>query len=190
MQIRQYSTSLAIQGIDVETQYAILEKLKGFFNFEYEMPKYPLWDSWSPKIPLTSSARKVFNYKRYTRSGCYKIWMNDEIIYIGETRCGIEIVNGKRSAGRPGMWARRADFRSTILGKNIQNPYGNATRFVELFGTDISNVYHTFHDVHPVYCKDAELELLRDYYKIHGKLPVLQSDMDYKRVLNDTRSQS
>jgi len=80
------------------------------------------------------------------------------------------------------MWARRGDFRSTVLGENIQNPYGNATRFLEEFGKDISNVSHTFHYVHPIYCKQAEEELLQEYYKKHKTLPILQHEKDYKRV--------
>jgi len=126
---------------------------------------------------LTASAKEVHNQELYTRSGCYKVWHKNTLIYIGETRC-----QRGTGGGRPGMWARRGDFRSTVLGENIQNPYGNATRFLEEFGKDISNVSHTFHYVHPIYCKQAEEELLQEYYKKHKTLPILQHEKDYKRV--------
>ncbi len=177
LDIRQHATSLTIRGIDETTQQKIIRALQKEFKFDYDVPTYPTWKEWSPKIPLTASAKEVHNQELYTRSGCYKVWHKNTLIYIGETRC-----QRGTGGGRPGMWARRGDFRSTVLGENIQNPYGNATRFLEEFGKDISNVSHTFHYVHPIYCKQAEEELFQEYYKKHKTLPILQHEKDYKRV--------
>lgn len=177
MDIRQHATSLTIRDIDPDKQLEIVQLLQSHYGFTHALPALPTWDNWSPKIPITAKAKDVPNQKDYVTSGCYKVWYDDEVIYIGETR-----TQKGEGTGRPGMWARRADFRSTILGKNIQNPYGNATRFVQEFGDNIERVYHTFHYVHPMYCKQAEEELLREYYKLHGKLPLLQSEIDYKRI--------
>ena len=83
-----------------------------------------------------------------------------------------------------GMWARRLDFLSTVRGnEEIKNPYGNGTKFIEVFGVEeIKNVSHSFHTVHPIFCKDAELEQLQMFYDEHGNLPALQSEIDYKRI--------
>lgn len=176
MHIKQCSKSITIQNIDLEEQKKIIEILKKSFSFNYSEPSYPKWDEWSPKISILSKAKDIDNQKSYTQSGCYKIWLDDEVIYIGETRCTKTDKNG-----RAGMWARRSDFKSTILGENIQNPYGNGTRYLEKFGKDISKVYHSFHYVHPMFCKQAEQELIKEYYKTYGRLPILQHEQDLKK---------
>lgn len=179
MQVKEDNGFLSISDIDIDTQQEIIDLLLTKFKFNYSKPEYPIWDNWSNKIKLTETAGSLENLSLYKRAGCYKIWYKDELIYIGETRCDF-ILNPK---SRPGMWARRADFRSTILGNNINNPYGNATRFLKIFRkTSIKDTYHTFHQVHPAYCKEAELELLQNYYNEFGKLPILQSEHDYKRI--------
>lgn len=179
MEIRQLENALTIRGLSAAEQGQLIEYLRHKYNFDYDAPQYPTWNDWSPKISLTAKAKDVPNQHLYTRSGCYKVWHNDTLIYIGETRCQ------KGNGGRPGMWARRSDFRSTILGEEIQNPYGNATRFVEEFGNGeaiLAQTFHTFHYVHPLYCKQAEQDLLQEYYTLHGTLPILQHEKDYKRV--------
>ena len=179
MQIKQDSNFLTIADIEFDIQKEIIELLQTKYKFNYSIPEYPNWNNWSPKIRLTENANSIKNQTIYKRAGCYKIWYNDELIYIGETRCD----NILSPNTRPGMWARRGDFRSTVLGKDIRNPYGNGSKFLEIFGRDaIKDTYHTFHHVHPLYCKEAELELLQNYYNEFGKLPILQSEHDYKRI--------
>lgn len=179
MKIKQDKNFLTIADIEFDIQVEIINFLQTKYKFEHSIPPYPIWDEWSPKIKLTEIANNIKNLNLYKRAGCYKIWYKNELIYIGETRCDISL-NPK---DRPGMWARRYDFRSTVLGKDILNPYGNASKFLEVLGKEaVEDTYHTFHYVYPLHCKKAEIELLQNYYDEFGKLPILQSQHDYKRI--------
>ncbi len=170
--IRPNKDSLILKDLTEIQMNSAIELLKEF-GADYDIPVYPKWDNWSEKIPLTSMREDVS--EDWKKSGVYKIYHKDEIIYIGETR----------SSTRAGMWARRYDFRSTIKNNNkIKNPYGNGTKFLEVFGIDeIENVSHQFHVVHPFFCKQAEIEQLKIYYDEHKKLPILHNDIDYDRTL-------
>ena len=151
---------------------------------EYDFPEYPKWDNWSELIPLTFSGKCISKEKllEFIKTGVYKTYHENNLIYIGETR----------SSTRHGMWARRNDFKSTVRGKlnqngictnGIQNPYGNGTKFLEIFGVEeMKNVSHRFHVVHSLFCKQAELEQLQMFYDKHKKLPVLHSEIDYNRI--------
>ncbi len=170
---------LKLNGNKSEIDSAINLLLSSLNNINYEIPEYPKWDDWSEKIHIHIKARNVRNVQKYYKSGVYRIYLDDKIIYIGESRCD----NQNFSKGRKGMWNRRSDFRSTILGNNIRNPYGNGSKFLELFGREMLNlIWHDFHPVHSLFCKQSEIELLQDYYNEHGKLPALQSESVYKKI--------
>lgn len=145
-------------------------------DVEDDNPEYPEFDAWSDHVPMTRTREIIPS--NYIRSGVYKIYHKDDVIYIGETRCDGTVVS------RKGMWSRRSDFKSTVQSNGkVKNPYGNALRFLELYGKkELNKVSHTFHYVHPKYCKEAELQLLEEYQVQHDTLPALQSEIDYKRV--------
>lgn len=183
MNIVPTKNSIVIHNLDEQSKQDIFNLLESNFNIKIEIPNKPLLSeltNWSDKIGFYQTSKDVTDYKKFIRSGVYKIWYNDEVIYIGETRCDKHV----NPATRPGMWARRGDFRSTILGGNtIRNPYGNGTSYLEKFSLDeLDNIYHTFHYVHQDFCKEIELELLQEYYDTHNTLPILQSEHDYKRI--------
>ena len=182
MKLERSENTLSLRSCTSAQMDAVIELLTSTYpKVEYDPPIYPKWDSWSTPISVTTSGKDL-NRSEYVKSGVYKIFHEDDgLIYIGETRCNGSLGNTKT---RPGMWARRADFRSTIMGENIRNPYGNGLKFLEVYGRKgLDCVYHRFHYVHPLYCKVAEQEQLQMYYNEYGKLPVLQSEHDYKRIL-------
>lgn len=183
MNIVHSNKSITIYDTDSSNLDKILKLLETNFNITItrkEKPKLSELTNWSEKIPFNATSKQFKNYKDFTRSGVYKIWYKDELIYIGETRCDKTI----NPSTRPGMWARRGDFKSTILGgDSIRNPYGNGTAFLQNFSLeDLSDVYHTFHYVPAEFCKEIELELLKEYYEQHNKLPLIQSEHDYVRI--------
>jgi hypothetical protein len=183
MELIQSKNSITIHGLDAQSKFDIISILESEFNIKFEIPRKPKineLNNWSEKINIHSKASDIKNQKDYIRSGVYKIWYNDELIYIGETRCD-KLLN---PSTRPGMWARRGDFRSTVLGgDSIRNPYGNGTSFLKHFSlNELDNIYHTFHYVHRDFCKEIEIELLQEYYDLNNTLPILQSEHDYKRI--------
>jgi hypothetical protein len=177
----QRNGNILITDVDPSKKHILTSIIEFYFpdEVEYETPEYPKFNKWSERVPLTRKGERVS--KEYKRSGVYKIYHKDKVIYIGETRCDGEVVS------RKGMWSRRADFMSTVQSNGkVKNPYGNALKFLEHYTLDdMKYVSHSFHYVHPKYCKEAELELLTEYYKEHNTLPILQTDIDYKRVYKE-----
>lgn len=168
---------IKLDGSKSEIDSTINLLLSTFNNINYETPEYPKWEDWSEKIHIDTKASDIRNVEKYYKSGVYRIYLNDEIIYFGESRCD------NQGKGRKGIWSRRSDFRSTITGNNIRNPYGNGSKFLELFGKEKTNsVWFDFHLVHSLYCKQAEIELLQNYYNEYNILPALQSESDYKKI--------
>jgi len=179
--IRPNKDSLILRNLSQSQIESIVELFtSNDWNADYEYAEYPNWESWSERIPLTTESKRIPKDKmtEYMKPGVYEIYREDELIYVGETR----------SSTRNGMWARRSDFRSTVRGGNrIKNPYGNGTKFLELFSDDLHLVTHRFHYVHPLFCKKAELELLNKYYEVHQRLPVLHDDIDYNRTIKQMK---
>lgn len=177
--VRPNEHSLVLKNLSETQMQSIINLLTSDpYKADYEFAEYPKWDRWSERIPLSLDSRRIPKDKivEYFKSGVYEIYHKDDLIYIGETR----------SSTRNGMWARRGDFRSTVKGgSRIKNPYGNGTKFLEVFGySEMSNVSHRFHYVHPQFCKQAELELLKTYYKKHNKLPILHDEIDINKTIN------
>ena len=181
--IRPNSDSLIVKDL-TESQIDSLIHIftSQSWNAEYDLPEYPIWNNWSDSIPLNVAGKYINKevLREFKKTGVYKIFYKDETIYIGETR----------SVTRNGMLARRSDFLSTIKGGDkIKNPYGNGTKFLENFCLDdIKYVSHRFHVVHPIYCKDAELEQLQIFYDENEKLPLLQTEWDYNRITKSNLS--
>jgi len=177
MQIQeQRNGNLLITGMDKEMSAFMKDMIINLLEVQDDNPEYPEFGDWSDRVSMTTYNKPVPT--EYIRSGVYKIYHNDDVIYIGETRCDGTVVS------RKGMWSRRSDFRSTVQSEGkVKNPYGNALKFLELYGVnELVNVSHEFHYVHPKYCKEAEKDLLKEYYTTHYTLPNLQSEIDYKRI--------
>jgi len=172
----QRNGNLLLTGMNDEERELMKEVLVDLCDFVCDEPEYPELINWSDQVPMTRINEVIPT--EYIRSGVYKIYHNNHVIYIGETRCDGTVVS------RKGMWSRRSDFRSTVQSDGkVKNPYGNALKFLELYGKEeLNNVSHAFHHVHPKYCKEAELQLLKEYHAQHEVLPALQSGIDYKRI--------
>lgn len=122
-----------------------------------------------------------FNKKQ---SGCYIYGLFDEcpkgtanftdanVFYIGESR----------SITRDGMINRKKDFKGTVKN-NVHCPHGCGTAFINHFGKDkIDKVYQAYLPLPAYLCKEREMDLLVDYFKIHNRLPVCNHQIYYKRV--------
>lgn len=99
-------------------------------------------------------------------------FLGTEIIYIGESR----------ATSRNSMLGRRTDFRGTVRNVRL-SPYGCGTAFKELFGKEkIDNVYQAYLPMHPSFCKDTELELLKEYFHKYGRIPACNPDLDRVKI--------
>jgi hypothetical protein len=94
------------------------------------------------------------------------------VIYIGESR----------AVTRHCMLGRRTDFKGTVRNERL-SPYGCGTAFKEAFGKDkIDHVYQAYLPMHPSFCKTVEMELMREFYKKYGSIPVCNPASDLNRV--------
>lgn len=99
-------------------------------------------------------------------------FLDPGVVYIGESR----------SITRHAMLGRRTDFKGTVRNDRL-SPYGCGTAFKENFGADkIGNTYQAYLPMNPGLCKQFELELLSEYFKKYGKIPVCNPPLDLKRV--------
>jgi len=183
MIIKKHRNNLNLLNCSKEEMEKILTFLENDMDTSLKIEEYPTWDKWSDHINIMDHANSLGDISEFKRSGVYKIYHKKKLIYIGETRCDGSL-STKDHKVRNGMWARRGDFRSTALSNGtVKNPYGNALSFLEKFGVDeLKNVTHRFHVVSPEFCLEAETDLLQQYYDKHKTLPILQTEIDYKRV--------
>lgn len=99
-------------------------------------------------------------------------FLDPGVIYIGESR----------ATSRNSMLGRRTDFKGTVRNERL-SPYGCGTVFKELFGKDkINFVYQAYLPMHPSFCKDIELELLKQYYFNYGKIPACNPELDRVKI--------
>jgi hypothetical protein len=122
-----------------------------------------------------------FNKKQ---SGCYIYGLFEEcpegiadftdanVFYIGESR----------SITRDGMINRKQDFKGTVRN-NVHCPHGCGTSFITKFGKEkIDKVYQAYLPLPAYLCKEREMDLLVEYFKVHNRLPVCNHQIYYKRV--------
>lgn len=99
-------------------------------------------------------------------------FLDPSVIYIGESR----------ATSRNSMLGRRTDFKGTVRNERL-SPYGCGTAFKEAFGKDkIDFVYQAYLPMHPSYVKDAELEMLTEYFKVFNTTPVCNPTADYNKA--------
>jgi len=152
----------------------ILEELLLKYNIVAEKPVLDinLIDViWSEKVALNKTFRKVPT--DFIRSGVYRVFYDDEIIYIGSSES-----DGRIKDGRKGMWARRADFKTTLLGcerykcasSEISKFFYNNKKFPE---KDMYRIKHQFSPCHPDNARDLEFKIQTEHKKLFGQLPKL-----------------
>jgi hypothetical protein len=99
-------------------------------------------------------------------------YLGNGVIYIGESR----------AVTRHCMLGRRTDFKGTVRNERL-SPYGCGTAFKEAFGKDkIDHAYQAYLPMHPSFCKTVEMELMSEFYKKYGNIPVCNPASDLNRV--------
>lgn len=152
-------------------------KLKEFLSLYNITPEEPILDvnlikiNWSEEIPLNHFFKKVPT--DFIKSGVYRVKYDNEIIYIGSSD-----TDGRIKGGRQGMWARRADFKSVLLGcerykcasSEISKLFYNNEKFPE---KDLYKIKHQFLPCHPDNARDLEFRIQKEYLIEFGQLPRL-----------------
>ena len=107
--IREKSYGVSIEMEKIPDNFLeILKKHLNKYNITSLVAEKPSCIEWSEKIPLDYTFKKVPSTLK--SSGVYRIWYNNQIIYIGSSDC-----DGNIKGKRGGMWSRRADFKSTLF---------------------------------------------------------------------------
>jgi hypothetical protein len=99
-------------------------------------------------------------------------YTDENVFYIGESR----------SITRQGMINRGKDFRGTVKN-HVHCPHGCGTAFINYFGREkINEVYQAYLPLPAYLCKEREMDLLVEYFKMHNRLPLCNHKMYFKRV--------
>lgn len=99
-------------------------------------------------------------------------FLDTNVIYIGESR----------ATTRNCMLGRRTDFKGTVRNNRL-SPYGCGTAFKNNFDKSlIDKCYQAYLPMHSSLVKNHEMELLVQYYKTYGKIPVCNPLNDLRRV--------
>ena len=155
----------------------IKEFLSGH-GFHIEEPIIPNEIIWSPRINLLQAFKKV--PKEYKKSGVYRVYYDDTMIYIGCTQC-----DGTLKGKRQGMWARRQDFKSSLKGqrqtyfaidKTMADYYYNGEKMPL---DEYKRISHEFFVCHPDVSENLEQVLQQEYKDEHGDLPLLNRVENY-----------
>jgi hypothetical protein len=139
--------------------------------------------TWSTWHQIDEKYSPEWGFKK-TQPGCYIYGLfdtpptgqanhlMDEVFYIGESR----------AVTRNCMLGRRGDFVSTVRN-NPHCPYGCGTSFLNIFGKEnIDKVYQAYLPTPAYQCKKKESDLLVEYYKKYGKIPVCNYHTDLNRI--------
>jgi len=159
-----------------------LEKVPGNFLFilKEHLKKYNIVAiepedlgeiTWSNKIPLGFKFKKV--PLEFISSGAYRVYYDNQIIYIGSSDS-----DGRIPGRRKGMWGRRADWKSTLLGckrykcasSEITTHFYDGKDFPE---SDLNRIAHEFFACHPDSARELEFKLQKEHKDEHGDLPLL-----------------
>ena len=99
-------------------------------------------------------------------------FIHSGVIYIGESR----------ATTRNCMLGRRTDFKGTVRNDRL-SPYGCGTAFKEKIGKEyIDYVYQAYLPMHNSLVKNAEMQMLINYYRHYGRIPVCNPESDLRRV--------
>jgi hypothetical protein len=152
----------------------ILEEFLSHYNIVAEKPVSDINSIeviWSEKIALNHIFKKV--PIDFIRSGVYRVFYDDEIIYIGSSDA-----DGRIKNNRKGMYTRRTDFKTTLLGcerykcasSEISKFFYNNKKFPE---KDLYRIKHQFFPCHPDNARDLEFKIQKEHKKQFGHLPKL-----------------
>lgn len=99
-------------------------------------------------------------------------FLDEKVFYIGESR----------AITRNCMLGRRGDFVSTVRNDPLC-PYGCGTSFKKHFGSQKLNfVYQAYLPLPASKCLTKETDLLVQYYKKYGRLPICNFYTDENRI--------
>lgn len=99
-------------------------------------------------------------------------FLGDGVIYIGESR----------ATTRNCMLGRRTDFKGTVRNPRL-SPYGCGTAFKNNFGIDqIDFCYQAYLPMHSSLVKEAEMDLMCQFYQKHNQIPICNPESDLRRV--------
>ena len=149
-------------------------------SYKLGMPKFDKFTTWH-HIDEKYDASWGFDKKD---AGCYMYGMFKDsapevadilqpgVIYIGESR----------ATTRNCMLGRRTDFKGTVRNDRL-SPYGCGTAFKEKIGKEyIDNVYQAYLPMHNSLVKEAEMQMLINYYRYYGRIPACNPVSDLRRV--------
>lgn len=178
--IRKRRYGLSIEASEITPK--VLKEIKEILlknNINVIEPVLPNEIIFSEKISLD----KVFDRvpEKFKSSGVYRIYFDDELIYIGSSDC-----DGNIKGKRQGMWGRRYDFKSTLLEKPNARYKCAATEIKKHFydnkmfpESDLCRITHDFFECHPDLARKIEFTLQGKYYEKHSKMPLLNQVDNY-----------
>ena len=170
--IREKSYGVSIEMEKIPDNFLeILKKHLNKYNITSLVAEKPSCIEWSEKIPLDYTFKKVPSTLK--SSGVYRIWYNNQIIYIGSSDC-----DGNIKGKRGGMWSRRADFKSTLFEEKRYKCASSEVKSLlyenkEIPKSDIIKFKHQFFPCHPDVVRDVEFDIQKQYKQKYGDLPIL-----------------
>jgi hypothetical protein len=170
--IRKKSYGVSIEMEKVPDNF--LEILKNHlkkYNIKPLLAEKPNHIEWSEKIPLDYKFKKLPSFLK--SSGVYRIWYDNQIIYIGSSDC-----DGNIKGKRGGMWSRRADFKSTLFEEKRYKCASSEVKLLlynnkEIPRSDIVKFQHQFFSCHPDIVRDIEFNTQKEYKQKYNNLPIL-----------------
>ena len=167
---KSYGISIELQKVPDNFLFVLKEHLKKY-NINSITAEKPKNINWSEKIPLNYNFKKIPSTLK--SSGVYRIWYNNQIIYIGSSDC-----DGNIKGKRGGMWSRRADFKSTLFEEKRYKCASSEVKSLlydnkEIPKSDIIKFNHQFFACHPDVAREIEFDVQTEYKKQYGQLPIL-----------------
>ena len=164
-----YGFAIELEKVPDNFQEVLKEHLKKY-NIHAIESEMPLEINFTDKIGLDVNLKKV--PKLFISSGAYRVYFDNDIIYIGSSDS-----DGNIPGRRKGMWGRRADWKSTLLGCNRYKCASSEITKHFYEGKDfpigdLKRIQHEFFACHPYVARDVEFKLQKEYKDIHGDLPI------------------
>jgi hypothetical protein len=119
------------------------------------------------------------------RAGCYIYGLYEDNIPKGSANFldeNVFYIGQSRATTRNCMLGRRKDFSCGV--KNVWvSPMGNSQAFIKIFGKEqIKHVYQAYLPMHNSLVKEIEIDLIKNYYIKHGRVPLCNPSQDQKKV--------
>jgi hypothetical protein len=157
---------------------------KGSFTTQPTLQSKPSHNDFTTWHQIDEQWDKSWGFEK-TNPGCYVYGLFENTVPIGPANfldANVIYIGESRATTRHSMLGRRTDFKGTVRNERL-SPYGCGTVFKNLFGKNkIDLVYQAYLPMHPSYCKIVELELLVEFYKKYGNIPVCNPTLDLTKV--------